>query len=96
MTIANALLEMSGPCRPNVLTEAARLLEGSEWRVFADEKPTNYTRVIVHRVIGDKSYVDVINYIEEPASGMKPLVHTQHVKHWMPMPEPPAYLQELP
>jgi hypothetical protein len=87
---------MSGPVQPNVLTLAAAALEQMQWREFATEKPENYSRVIAHRVIGQRSYVDVMSYIEEPESGMKPLVDTQHIKHWMPMPEPPAYLQELP
>jgi hypothetical protein len=80
---------MSGPIQPNVVSTAADMISQMQWRDFADEKPTNYSRVIVHRVIGDKSYVDVMNYIEEPESGMRPLVDTQHIKHWMPMPSSP-------
>jgi hypothetical protein len=87
--LVEQLRSMSGPIRPNVVSTAADFIAMMQWRSFADEKPTNYSRVIVHRVIGDKSYVDVMNYIEEPASGMKPLVDTQHIKHWMPMPKEP-------
>jgi Fe-S oxidoreductase len=56
---------MSGPIRPNVVSTAADFIAMMQWRSFADEKPTNYSRVIVHRVIGKQSYVDVINYITE-------------------------------
>jgi|688.fasta_scaffold65762_12 hypothetical protein len=87
--LVEQLRSMSGPIRPNVVSTAADFIAMMQWREFATEKPENYSRVIVHRVIGDKSYVDVMNYIEEPASGMKPLVDTQHVKHWMPMPKEP-------
>lgn len=65
------------------------MISQMQWRDFADEKPANYSRVIVHRVIGKHSYVDVIAYIDEPASGIKPFVDTQHIRHWMPMPEAP-------
>jgi len=87
--LVKQLRSMSGPNRPNVVSTAADFIAKMQWRDFADEKPTNYSRVIVHRVIGEKSYVDAMNYIEEPASGMKPLVDTQHIRHWMPLPEPP-------
>ena len=80
---------MSGPIRPNVVSTAADFIAMMRWRDFADEKPTNYSRVIVHRVIGKQSYVDVINYIEEPECALKPLVDTQHIRHWMLLPEPP-------
>ena len=90
------LRAMSGPIRPNVVSTAADIISRMQWRDFSDEKPTNYSRVIVHRVIGEKSYVDAVNYIEEPQSGLKPLVDTQHIKHWMPMPQAPPELQELP
>ena len=94
--IVSQLREMSGPFRPNVVTTAADIISQMHWRDFANEKPDNYSRVIVHRVIGKQSYVDVMNYIEELASGMKPFVDTQHIRHWMPMPEAPPELQELP
>jgi len=83
--IVSQLRAMSGPVQPNVVTTAADLISQMQWRSYEEEKPTNYSRVIVHRVIGDKSYVDVMNYIEEPASGVKP----QHIKHWMPLPKEP-------
>jgi hypothetical protein len=87
--IVSKLREMSGPIQPNVVTTAADLISQMQWRRYEDEKPTNYSRVIVHRIIGNKSYVDVMNYIEEPASGLKPLVDLEHIKHWMPMPKEP-------
>ena len=61
-----------------------------EWVSISERKPENHTRVIVHRVIGKHSYVDVMNYIEEPVSGVKPFVDLQHIKHWMPLPAKPA------
>jgi len=88
--LVEQLRSMSGPNRPNVVTTAADLIAKMQWRDFADEKPKNYSRVIVHRVIGQQSYVDVMNYIEEPQSGLKPLVDLEHIRHWMPMPEAPA------
>lgn len=87
---------MSGPVKPNVVTTAADMISQMQWRRYEDDKPANYSRVIVHRVIGAKSYVDVINYIVESISGVKPYVDTQHIRHWMPLPEPPSHLQELP
>ena len=89
LDIVSQLRAMSGPVQPNVVTTAADLISQMQWRSFADEKPTNYSRVIVHRVIGKQSYVDVINYITEEECGLKPLVDTQHIKHWMPMPKEP-------
>lgn len=94
-SIVSQLRAMSGPIQPNVVSTAADIISRMQWRDFADQKPTNYSRVIVHRVIGDKSYVDAMNYIEEPQSGLKPLVDLKHIKHWMPMPEAPPELQEL-
>ena len=94
--IVSQLRAMSGPVQPNVVSTAADIISRMQWRDFADQKPTNYSRVIVHRVIGEKSYVDVMNYIEEPQSGVKPFVDTQHIQHWMPMPEAPPELQESP
>jgi hypothetical protein len=88
--LVEQLRAMSGPNRPNVVTTAADLIANMQWRSFEDEKPTNYSRVIVHRVIGEQSYVDVMNYIEEPTSGLRPLVEVEHIRHWMPMPEAPA------
>jgi hypothetical protein len=87
--LVEQLRSMSGPIRPNVVTTAADFIAMMQWRSFADEKPTNYSRVIVHRVIGKQSYVDVMNYIEEPASGLKPVVDLEQIKHWMPMPKEP-------
>jgi hypothetical protein len=87
--LVEQLRAMSGPNRPNVVTTAADFIANMQWRSFEDEKPTNYSRVIVHRVIGQQSYVDVMNYIEEPQSGLKPLVDLEHIKHWMLLPEPP-------
>ena len=88
--LVEQLRAMSGPNRPNVVTTAADFIAKMQWRDFADEKPTNYSRVIVHRVIGQQSYVDVMNYFEEPASGLRPFVEVEHIRHWMPMPEAPA------
>ena len=87
--IVSQLREMSGPVRPNVVTAAADLISQMQWQSYEEKKPTNYSRVIVHRVIGSKSYVDVMNYIEETPSGVKPFVDTQHIKHWMPLPKAP-------
>jgi hypothetical protein len=88
--LVEQLRVMSGPNRPNVVTTAADFIAMMRWRDFADEKPTNYSRVIVHRVIGQQSYVDVMNYFEEPASGLRSFVEVEHIRHWMPMPEAPA------
>jgi hypothetical protein len=88
--LVEQLRSMSGPNRPNVVSAAADFIANMQWRDFADEKPTNYSRVIVHRVIGQQSYVDVMNYIEEPQSGLKPLVALEHIRHWMPLPKAPA------
>jgi hypothetical protein len=87
--LVEQLRSMSGPIRPNVVSTAADFIAMMQWRDFADEKPTNCSRVIVHRVIGQQSYVDVMNYIEEPQSGLKPLIDLEHIRHWMPMPETP-------
>ena len=94
--IVSQLRAMSGPVQPNVMTTAADIILQMQWRSFEEEKPANYTRVIVHRVIGKHSYVDVMHYIEEPASGTKPLVDLEHIRHWMPMPQAPTELQEVP
>ena len=88
--LVEQLRSMSGPIRPNVVSTAADFIANMQWRDFADEKPTNYSRVIVHRVIGKYSYVDVLNYFEEPASGLQRLVDLEHIRQWMPMPEAPA------
>ncbi len=86
--LPEALRLMSGPTQPNVLTRAADALEQLQWRNFANEKPDNYSRILVHRLIGQHSYVDVANYIEEPESGLKPLADMAGVVHWMPLPAP--------
>jgi hypothetical protein len=62
--LVEQLRSMSGPIRPNVVTTAADFIAKMQWRRYEDEKPTNYSRVIVHRVIGQQSYVDVMNYFE--------------------------------
>jgi hypothetical protein len=43
------------------------------WKLFSEEKPEQYTKIIIHRVIGKQSYVDVINYFEEPETKLAPL-----------------------
>jgi hypothetical protein len=46
--LVEQLRSMSGPNRPNVVSAAADFIANMQWRDFADEKPTNYSRVIVH------------------------------------------------
>jgi len=60
-----------------------------EWKVFSEIKPEQYTRIIVHRLIGKNSYVDVLNYFEEPENKMVSLNNLIGITHWMPLPEPP-------
>jgi hypothetical protein len=60
-----------------------------QWKIFSEEKPEQYSRIIIHRVIGTKSYVDVVNYFEEPETKLAPLNNIIGIKHWMPLPEPP-------
>jgi hypothetical protein len=88
--LSDVLRAMSGPAQPNVLTDAADALERMRWRVFDEEKPDNYSRVLVHLVIGKHSYVDAQNYIAEPDASLPTLCSFKHVRHWMPLPEPPA------
>jgi hypothetical protein len=88
--LVEQLRSMSGPIWPNVVSTAADFIAMMQWREFATEKPENYSRVIVHRVIGKYSYVDVLNYFQEPDSGLQRLVDLEHIRHWMPMPEAPA------
>jgi hypothetical protein len=90
--IVAKLRAMSGPIRPNVVFTAADFIESVQWRRFSDERPMNYSRILVHRKIGQYSYVDAANYIEESESGLKPLANMAGVVHWMPIPAPP--LQE--
>jgi hypothetical protein len=81
--LVQKLRDMSGPIRPNVVSTAADFIAKMQWRSFDEDKPENYSRVLIHRVVGQHSYVDVTNYIEEPFRDLS------GVKHWMPLPEPP-------
>ena len=64
-----------------------------QWKLFSEEKPEQYTRIIVHRLIGKYSYVDVVNYFEEePENKMVPLNNLIGITHWMPLPEAPKDL----
>jgi len=38
------------------------------------------------------SYVDVINYYEEPQNGLKPWVDIKGITHWMNLPDAPKDL----
>ena len=60
-----------------------------EWKVFSEIKPEQYTRIIVHRLIGKNSYVDVVNYFEESGNKMVPLNNLIGITHWMPLPDAP-------
>lgn len=61
-----------------------------EWKLLSEEKPEQYTRVIVHRLLGKHSYVDVVNYFEEPPENkMVTLNNLKGITHWMPLPEAP-------
>jgi hypothetical protein len=60
-----------------------------EWKVFSEIKPEQYTRIIVHRLIGKNSYVDVLNYFEEPENKMVSLNNLIGITHWMPLPDAP-------
>jgi hypothetical protein len=63
-----------------------------EWKVFSEIKPEQYTRIIVHRLIGKNSYVDVLNYFEEQENKMTPLNNIKGITHWMPLPDAPKDL----
>jgi hypothetical protein len=63
-----------------------------QWKVFSEIKPEQYTRIIIHRLIGKYSYVDVINYFEEPENKMTPLNNIKGITHWMPLPDAPKDL----
>jgi hypothetical protein len=63
-----------------------------EWKVFSEIKPEQYTRIIIHRLIGKNSYVDVVNYFEEPENKMTPLNNIKGITHWMPLPDAPKDL----
>jgi hypothetical protein len=60
-----------------------------EWKLLSEEKPEQYTRIIIHRVIGKQSYVDVVNYFEEPEIKLASLNNIKGITHWMPLPEAP-------
>jgi hypothetical protein len=60
-----------------------------EWKVFSEIKPEQYTRIIIHRLIGKNSYVDVVNYFEESGNKMVPLNNLIGITHWMPLPDAP-------
>ena len=63
-----------------------------EWNLFSETKPESFKRIIIHRLINDQSYVDVINYYEEPQSGLPPLVDIKGITHWMNLPDAPKDL----
>jgi len=63
-----------------------------EWKLFSEIKPEPYTRIIIHRLINNQSYVDVISYYEEPKSGLKPWVDIKGITHWMNLPPAPKDL----
>jgi hypothetical protein len=63
-----------------------------QWKLFSEEKPEPDTRIIIHRLINNQSYVDVISYYEEPKSGLKPWVDIKGITHWMNLPDAPKDL----
>lgn len=63
-----------------------------EWKLFSEEKPKPYTRIIIRRLVNDQSYVDVINYYEEQEGGLKPWVDIKGITHWMDLPTFPKDL----
>ncbi len=77
------------------LTNYQRIIEAQRVKIaelFSEIKPEQYTRIIVHRLIGKNSYVDVLNYFEEQENKMTPLNNIKGITHWMPLPDAPKDL----
>lgn len=64
-----------------------------QWKLLSEGKPEQYSRVLIHRLIGKHSYVDVVNYFEEPPENKMPTLNNlKGITHWMPLPDPPKDL----